>query len=121
MGRRRAATDVRPDQFRLRPSGATRQLDLQDCGELGDYLQPRIAGALLQLAQIDAVDGRRVRGATQSGSGSRFLARCQPQARQEKLAVLLVAEMHRAGIIAPEIERSRATISLASPSRPIWA
>ena len=33
-----------------------RRLDLQHRGEPGDDLQPRIAGALLQLAQIGAVD-----------------------------------------------------------------
>ena len=37
------------------------RLDLKDRCELGDDLQARIARAFLQLAQIGAVDGRRVR------------------------------------------------------------
>jgi hypothetical protein len=51
----------------------------------GDDLQPRIARALLQLAQIGAVDGR---GCSEvDGLGSFWLTGRQAQTRQEELAV----------------------------------
>jgi len=65
------------------------RLDLQHSGELGDNLQPRIARALLQLAQISAVDGH---GCSEvDGLGSFWLAGRQGQAGKEKFAVLRVS------------------------------
>ena len=70
-------------------------LDLQHRCEPGDYLQPRIARALLQLAQISAVDGH---GCSEvDGLGSFWLAGRQAQARQEEFAVLRITPVKGIG------------------------
>jgi hypothetical protein len=66
--------------------GASGRLNLLGDRELGDDLQPRIARALLQLAQIGAVDGHEC--GEVDGLGSFWLAGRQAQARQIQFAVL---------------------------------